>query len=69
MNISSIKRKLWVCKRCAYLCTGYPHASPCDRQGGRVTPVECYLCWHNQGTILPRDCQLRRLPARAKART
>ena len=69
MNINSIKRKLWVCKRCTYVCTDCPHALACDRQGRRVTPIECYLCWHNQGTVLPRDCGLRRAPARVKART
>lgn len=60
MNTSSIRRKLRVCSRCAYLCTRCPHALPCAQQGPRVRPMECYLCWHNQGTILPADCGLRR---------
>jgi hypothetical protein len=60
MNTSSIKRKLSVCRRCEFLCTDCPHALPCAVQGQQVKPVECYLCWHNQGTILPMDCRLRR---------
>jgi hypothetical protein len=64
MNTSSIKRKLRVCRRCEFLCTGCPHALPCAVQGQRVKPVECYLCWHNKGTVLPRDCRLRPRPAR-----
>jgi hypothetical protein len=63
MNTSSIKRKLRVCNRCAYLCTGCPHALPCTTQGQRVRPTECYVCWHNQGTVLPKDCRLRRSPS------
>ncbi len=63
MNTSSIKRKLQVCRRCEFLCEGCPHALPCAVQGQRVKPVECYLCWHNQGTVLPRDCRLRPRPA------
>jgi hypothetical protein len=59
MNTSSIKRKLRVCRRCEFLCTGCPHALPCAVQGQRVKPVECYLCWHNKGTVLPSDCGLR----------
>jgi hypothetical protein len=59
MNTSSIKRKLQVCRRCEFLCTGCPHALPCAVQGQQVKPVECYLCWHNQGTVLPGDCSLR----------
>jgi hypothetical protein len=62
MNTSSIKRKLKVCRRCDFLCVSCPHALPCAVQGQRVRPVECYLCWHNQGTVLPTDCPLRRRP-------
>jgi hypothetical protein len=62
MNTSSIKRKLQVCRRCEFLCMGCPHALPCEVQGQRVRPVECYLCWHNPGTVLPTDCALRRQP-------
>ena len=64
MNTSSIRRKLRVCKGCMFACKNCPHALPCARQGQRVTPTECYLCWYNQGTILPRDCAVRRTPAR-----
>lgn len=60
MNTSSIKRKLQVCRRCEFLCTGCPYALPCAVQGQQVKPVECYFCWHNQGTVLPTDCRLRR---------
>ncbi len=59
MNTSAIRRKLRVCSRCAFRCTGCPHALPCAKQGQRVRPMECYLCWHNQGTVLPTDCALR----------
>ena len=59
MNTSSIKRKLQSCRRCDFLCTGCPHALLCSRQGQRVRPTECYVCWHNEGTVLPRDCRLR----------
>jgi hypothetical protein len=59
MNTSSIKRKLPTCRRCAYTCTGCPHALPCSRQGQRVRPTECYVCWHNEGTVVPKDCRLR----------
>jgi hypothetical protein len=59
MNTSSIKRKLSTCRRCAYTCTGCPHALPCSRQGQRVRPTECYVCWHNEGTVVPKDCRLR----------
>jgi hypothetical protein len=65
MNTNSIRRKLRVCSRCAFLCTGCPHALPCARQGQRVRPTECYLCWHNQGTVLPTDCALRHRTAAA----
>jgi len=68
MNTSAIKRRLTVCKRRDYLCTGCPHALPCERQGQKVRPTECYVCWHNQGTILPKDCPVRRTPVRAKVR-
>jgi hypothetical protein len=60
MNTSAIKRKLRVCRRCEFLCAGCPHALPCAMQGQRVKPVECYVCWHNKGTVLPGDCSLRR---------
>jgi hypothetical protein len=66
MNLNAIRRKLAVCKRCDYRCTGCPHALPCVRQGQNVRPTECYLCWHNEGTILPRDCRLRRAPVRTR---
>ncbi|HPC95747.1 MAG TPA: hypothetical protein PLU87_12450 [Sedimentisphaerales bacterium] len=66
MNTGSIKRRLRVCQGCAYLCKGCPHALPCIRQGQKVRPTECYVCWHNQGTILPRDCRLRLTPVRKK---
>ncbi|HQN34518.1 MAG TPA: hypothetical protein PK019_14000 [Sedimentisphaerales bacterium] len=66
MNTGSIKRRLRVCQGCAYLCKGCPHALPCVRQGQRVRPTECYVCWHNQRTALPRDCRLRRTPIRTK---
>jgi Fe-S-cluster-containing dehydrogenase component len=66
MNTGSIKRRLRACKGCAYLCTSCPHALPCVRQGQKVRPTECYLCWHNQGTVLPKDCRLRRTPIRTK---
>jgi hypothetical protein len=59
MNTISIKRKLKVCRRCEFLCARCPHALPCEAQGQRVRPVECYLCWHNQGTVLPTDCGVR----------
>jgi hypothetical protein len=59
MNTSSIKRKLPPCRRCDFLCTGCPHALLCSKQGQRVRPTECYVCWHNEGTVLPRDCRLR----------
>jgi len=68
MNTSAIRRRLRVCKRCDYFCTGCPHALPCEKQGQKVRPTECYLCWHNQGTILPKDCRLRRSPLRTKIR-
>ncbi len=68
MNTNAIKRRLRICKRCDYSCTGCPNALPCQRQGQKVRPTECYVCWHNQGTILPRDCRLRRTPARVKVR-
>ncbi len=60
MNTSSIKRKLPACRRCEFLCTGCPYTQPCAVQGQRVKPVECCLYWHNQGTVLPTDCRLRR---------
>lgn len=69
MNTNAIRRKLRVCKRCTYQCADCPYALVCDKQGRRVTPVECYVCWHNQGTALPGDCHLRRVPLRAKVRT
>ena len=70
MNTVSIKRKLRVCKRCEFLCKQCPHALPCEKQGQRVRPMECYLCWYNQGTVLPRDCPVRRKPVgRAEKRT
>ena len=74
MNTVSIKRKLRVCKRCEFLCARCPHALPCAIQRQRVRPIECYLCWHNPGTLLPKDCGLRRRSAHpvgedAKART
>jgi len=59
MNTSAIKRKLHACRHCEYLCTGCPHALPCNRQGQRVRPTECYVCWHNEGTVLPKECRLR----------
>ena len=68
MNTSAIKRKLKVCRRCEFLCTGCPHALPCAVQGQHVKPVECYLCWHNKGTVLPRDCHLRPDPPREQAK-
>ena len=64
MNTSSIKRKLPTCRRCAYLCTGCPHALPCSQQGQQVRPTECYVCWYNEGTILPKDCRVRRVQTR-----
>ncbi len=69
MNTGSIKRKLRICKRCEFLCTRCPHALPCEQQRQRVRPVECYLCWHNQGTVLPRDCALRRQSAPRTVKT
>jgi len=69
MNTSAIKRRLRVCKRCDYFCTGCPHALPCERQGQKVRPTECYVCWHNQGTSVPKQCRLRRTPVRVKVRT
>jgi len=59
MNTGSIKRRLRVCKRCEFLCTRCPHALHCAKQGQRVRPTECYICWHNDGTILPKDCRVR----------
>ena len=46
-----------------------PTPLPCERQGQKVRPTECYVCWHNQGTMLPKDCRLRRTPVRVKVRT
>jgi len=68
MNTNAIRRKLSVCKRCRYDCADCPYALPCIRQGQRVRPTECYLCWHNEGTTLPADCRLRRIPAEQRAR-
>ena len=69
MNTGSIKRKLRICKRCEFLCTRCPHALPCAVQNQRVRPIECYMCWHNQGTVLPRDCALRRQSAPRTVKT
>jgi len=69
MNTGSIKRKLRICKRCEFLCTRCPHAMPCTVQRQRVRPIECYLCWHNQGTVLPRDCRFRHQTAPHTTRT
>lgn len=65
MNTRSIRNKLRVCKRCDYLCAKCPHAMQCARLGQRVRPTECYICWHNEGITLPRDCRVRsrRAPA------
>lgn len=63
MNTNSIKRKLRVCRRCQFLCTACPHTMACATQGQRVRPLECYLCWYNQGTVLPKSCVVRRGPA------
>ena len=68
MNLSAIRRKLSICKRCDYRCTGCPHALPCVRQGRQVRPTECYICWHNEGNVLPRNCRLRRTPVRTRVR-
>ena len=67
MNTSSIKRKLSTCRRCAFLCTACPYALPCSKQGQRVRPTECYVCWHNEGTLLPKDCRHRQAPTHAPA--
>lgn len=68
MNTRSIRNKLRVCKRCDYLCAKCPHVLACARLGQRVRPTECYICWHNEGTVLPRDCRVRdRRPAAAAA--
>ena len=66
MNTSAIKRRLRACKGCNYFCTGCPHALPCERQGQKVRPTECYVCWHNQGTMLLKDCRVSRTPVRTK---
>ncbi|MBP7050388.1 MAG: hypothetical protein KBE65_05175 [Phycisphaerae bacterium] len=66
MNTGSIKMRLRPCRRCEYLCTDCPHALHCAVQGQRVRPTECYICWHNEGTLLPKDCRVRnRNPAPA----
>jgi hypothetical protein len=62
MNTTAIRRKLRSCKGCRYACSDCPYALPCVRQGRSVRPIECYLCWHNEGTTLPADCRLRRTP-------
>ena len=67
MNTSSIRRKLLTCRRCDFLCTGCPHAVLCHKQGQQVRPTECYVCWHNEGTVLPRDCRLRHAHTREEA--
>lgn len=59
MNTRSIRNKLRVCNRCDYLCDKCPHALQCVRLGQQVRPTECYICWHNEGTVLPRDCHVR----------
>ncbi len=69
MNTGSIKRRLRICKRCEFLCTNCPHALPCSVQGQPVRPTECYICWHNEGTLLPKDCRLRNRSAGAAAHT
>lgn len=69
MNTGSIKKRLRVCKRCEFLCTGCPHALLCAVQGQRVRPTECYICWHNEGTVLPKDCRIRSCRPAAPART
>lgn len=61
MNTTAIRRKLRTCKGCRYLCTDCPYALPCIRQGRDVRPIECYLCWHNEGIAVPADCRLRRV--------
>jgi hypothetical protein len=66
MNTGVIRSKLRVCKRCDSLCEKCPHALPCAMLGQRVRPTECYICWHNEGTALPRDCRVRNRTA-AKA--
>lgn len=63
MNTGVIRSKLRVCKRCDYLCEKCPHALQCAALGQRVRPTECYICWHNEGTALPRDCRVRNRPA------
>jgi hypothetical protein len=69
MNTGSIKKRLRVCKRCEFLCTHCPHVLPCARLGQKVRPTECYICWHNEGTVLPKDCRVRSrsVPAAARA--
>ncbi len=66
MNTGVIRSKLRVCKRCDHLCAKCPHALECSMLGQRVRPTECYICWHNEGTVLPRDCRVRNRTA-AKA--
>ncbi len=66
MNTRVIRSKLRVCKRCDYLCTECPHVLSCAMLGQKVRPTECYMCWHNEGVILPRDCRVRNRQA-AKA--
>lgn len=68
MNTGSIKKRLRVCKRCEFLCTHCPHALQCAKQGQQVRPTECYICWHNDGTILPKDCRVRARQAEMAAR-
>lgn len=59
MNAHSIQTKVRVCRRCNYLCAECPHVLPCTTLGQKVRPTECYICWHNEGTTLPKDCRIR----------